>query len=430
MHKKKHKKPWGVFLAIALAILFGSWVGNQASIFGITFYAIFDVLGTVFLNALTLVVVPLVSSSIITGISRIGNEGGFGRLGGKMFTFYIGTSLLAILIGLLFVNLINPGGSHIAPITTGTEAADLAALKEKLSHREGQAFVQVLLSIIPSNVLAAFTRGEMLGLIFFSLLFGYAISKIESHPASILQGFFQGVFQTMIQVTHIVMKFLPYGVFCLVAKVFMTTGIKSLEAVALFSVTVLLGLIVFMFIGLPLLLKWLAKVSPLRHFKAMAPALVTAFSTSSSSATLPITIDCVEKRAGVSNRICSLVVPLGTSINMSGSALYECVAAMFVAQAYGIELSFWTQFMVVLMALITSIGVAGIPSASLVAIIIILRTIGLPPEGIGLFIAVDRLLDMCRTTVNVFSDSCCAILVARSEGESQVLAKDPENLPD
>lgn len=163
----------------------------------------------------------------------------------------------------------------------------------------------------------------------------------------------------------------------------------------------------------------------MRHLKAMTPALVTAFSTSSSSATLPITIDCVEKRAGVSNRICSLVIPLGTSINMSGSALYECVAAMFVAQVYGIEISIVTQFLVVFMALITSIGVAGIPSASLVAILVILKVIGLPSEGIGLFIAVDRLLDMCRTMVNVYSDSCCAVLMARSEGESNVLATEP-----
>lgn len=424
MHKRKHRRPWGVFLAIILAVIFGSWVGDQAGIFGITFYAIADVLGTIFLNALTLVVVPLVSSSIITGISRIGNEGGFGRLGGKMFTFYIGTSVIAILIGLCFVNLINPGSSHISPPVTATEAQELSALKDKISHQEGQAFVQVLVSIVPSNVLAAFSRGEMLALIFFSLLFGYAISKIESHPASILQGFFQGIFQTMIQVTHIIMKFLPYGVFCLVAKVFMSTGVSSLQSVALFFLTAIIGLAVFMFIALPLLLKFVARVSPVRHFKAMAPALVTAFSTSSSSATLPITIDCVEKRAGVSNRICSLVVPLGTSVNMSGSALYECVAAMFVAQAYGIDLSFWTQFLVVLMALVTSIGVAGIPSASLVAIIVILRVVGLPAEGIGLFIAVDRLLDMCRTTVNVFSDSCCAILVARSEGEKDVLTKE------
>src|SRR3990167_5565647 len=171
------------------------------------------------------------------------------------------------------------------------------------------------------------------------------------------------------------MKFLSFGVFCLVAKVFMATGLTSLLSVSLFFLTVVAGLAVFMFIGLPLYLKFIARVSPIRHFKAMAPALVTAFSTSSSAATLPITIDCVEKRAGVSNRICSLVIPLGTSINMSGSALYECVAAIFVAQAYGIDLSFASQFIIVFLALITSMGVAGIPSASLVALVIILKAI-------------------------------------------------------
>lgn len=424
MTQKKQKRPWGVFIAIVLAIAFGSWAGQNSGFLGITFYAIFDVIGTIFLNALTLVVVPLVSASIITGISRIGNEGAFGRLGGKMFLFYIGTSLLAILIGLVFVNLINPGAAYVgSPLTS--EGTDLSALKNNLSHNGPGTFVQVLVSIVPSNIIAAFSRGEMLGLIFFSILFGYSLSKIDAHPGSVVQSFFQGIFQTMIQVTHIIMKFLPYGVFCLVAKVFMSTGISSLKGVSLFFSAVMLGLITFMFVGLPLLLKFIAKVSPIRHFKAMAPALVTAFSTSSSSATLPITIDCVEKRAGVSNRICSLVVPLGTSINMSGSALYECVAAMFIAQAYGIELSFSTQFLIVLMSLVTSMGVAGIPSASLVAILIILKVIGLPAEGMGLFIAVDRLLDMCRTTVNVFSDSCCAVLVAKSEGETHVLSSDP-----
>ncbi len=425
MIKKKQKRPWAVFIAIILAIIFGSWFGQKAGVFGVTFYAIADVIGTIFLNGLTLVVVPLVSSSIITGISRIGNEGAFGRLGGKMFLFYIGTSLMAILIGLFFVNLIHPGAYQTTLVTA--EGADISALKEKMIQNGPGAFVQVLVSIVPSNIIAAFSRGEMLGLIFFSILFGYALSKIEGAPGSVLQSFFQGVFQTMIQVTHIIMKFLPLGVFCLVSKVFMSTGVGSLASVSLFFVTVMLGLIVFMFIGLPLLLKFIAKVKPIRHFKAMAPALVTAFSTSSSSATLPITIDCVEKRAGVSNRICSLVVPLGTSINMSGSALYECVAAMFVAQVYGIEITFSTQFLIVLMSLITSIGVAGIPSASLVAIIIILKVIGLPAEGIGLFVAVDRLLDMCRTTVNVFSDSCCAILVAKSEGETNVLSTEPSD---
>ena len=428
MIKKKQKRPWGVLAAIVLAIIFGSWVGDKGGLFGITFYSIVDIVGIIFLNALTLVVVPLVSSSIITGMSRISSEGSLGRLGLKMFTFYIGTSLLAILIGLFFVNLINPGSGHLISTPTGLEVEQLSHLKEKIVNNEGATLVSVLLSIVPSNILAALSHGEMLGLIFFSLLFGYAISKIEEHPATMLKGFFQGVFQAMIQFTQIIMKFLPYGVFALVAKVFMSSGIRSLGPVAWFALSVLLGLATFIFIGLPLLLKFVARVSPIRHFKAMAPALVTAFSTSSSSATLPITIDCVEKRAGVSNRICSLVVPLGTSINMSGSALYECVAAMFIAQAYGIDLAFSTQFLIVLMALITSIGVAGIPSASLVAILVILKVIGLPPEGIGLFIAVDRVLDMCRTTVNVFSDSCCAILVAKSEGEKNVLILDPNQM--
>lgn len=420
MAQKKYRRPWGVFLSILLAVLFGSWVGSQASVFGITFYTIVDVIGTIFLNALTLVVVPLVSSSIITGISRIGNEGAFGRLGGKIFLFYLLTSLMAILIGLFFVNLIHPGGENIAPTLS-----DSTALQEKVTHNSSATFIQMLVSIVPSNIIAAFSKGEMLGLIFFCILFGYSLSKVDGQPGATLQNFFQGIFQTMLKLTHLIMKFLPYGVFCLVAKAFMSTGLQSLKAVSLFFGTVISGLIVFMFVGLPLMLKFIARVNPIRHFKAMAPALVTAFSTSSSSATLPITIDCVEKRAGVSNRVCSLVVPLGTSINMSGSALYECVAAMFVAQAYGIDLTFGTQFFIVVMSLIASIGVAGVPSGSLVAILIILKVVGLPMEGIGLFVAVDRLLDMCRTTVNVFSDSACAVLVAKSEGERAILTKDP-----
>ncbi len=422
---KKRKRPWGVFLAIALAIVFGSYVGKDMGIFGISFYAIVDTLGTIFLNALKLVVVPLVMASIISGIARVGGEESFKRLGLKIFSFYIGTSLLAILIGLFFVNLISPGTAYISTQIDAHAMERLAVIKEGVANSpEENSFQGLLVSLVPSNIVKALAHGDMLGLIFFSLLFGYAITKTGKTNAQTLMGFFQGLFETMIQFTHLIMKFLPYGVFCLTAKVFMISGLASLESVGWFALTVVLGLFVFMFVALPLLLKFVAKVNPIRHFRAMAPALVTAFSTSSTSATLPITIDCVEKRAGVSNRICSLVIPLGTSINMSGSALYECVAAIFIAQAYGIELSFSMQFLVVAMSLIASIGVAGIPSASLVAIIMILKVIGLPSEGIGLFVAVDRLLDMCRTTVNVFSDSCCAILVARSEGEKRVLSKD------
>lgn len=421
--KKKKKGPWAVLFAIILGIIFGSITGEKAEVFGVTFYAIFDVIGTLFLNALMLVVIPLVSSSIITGVSKIGSEEGFKRLGLKMFSFYIGTSLVAILIGLIFVNLIGPG--FLIQSNVASQAQEILQIQSHLQNGSS-SIVNLLYSLVPSNIINAISSGNMLGVIFFSLIFGFCISKIESDSKTTLKNFFSGIFQVMIEFTHLIMKVMPYAVFCLVAKVFMTTGLDTLGSVATFFLTVVLGLATFMCIGLPLLLKLIAKVSPLRHFKAMMPALITAFSTSSSSATLPVTIDCVEKRAKVSNRICSLVIPLGTSVNMSGSALYECVAAMFVAQAYGIDLSITTQFLIVSMALITSIGVAGIPSASLVAVLVILKVIGLPAEGIGLFIAVDRLLDMCRTTVNVFSDSCCAVLVAKTEGEKDVLSTDPQ----
>ena len=421
--KKKHKSPWGVFISIALAIAFGSLIGDKQTIFGISLFAVVDTIGVLFLNALTLVVVPLVASSIIMGVSRLGGEVGVKRLGTKMAIFYLGTAALAILIGLFFVNLIEPG-KYVSSVITPDTASSLSGIKEQIDSGGSASFINTLISIIPSNIVETLSKGNMLGLIFFSLIFGYCISKVDEAPRSTLKNFFNGLFQAMINFTHLIMKFLPYGVFCLVSKVFMTTGIQSLGSVALFFLTVILALASFMFIALPTLLKSIGGVNPKRHFKAMSPSLITAFSTSSSSASLPITIDCVEKRAGVSNKICSLVIPLGTSLNMAGSALYECVAAMFVAQSYGIDLSISTQILLVITTLIASMGVAGIPSASLVAIVIILKSIGLPLEGIGLFIAVDRILDMCRTTVNVFSDTCCAVLIAKSEGE-KVLTKDP-----
>lgn len=424
MTKKKKKSPWTVIIAIILAVVIGPLTGTTSGIFGITFYSIYDLIGKLFINALMLVVVPLVSSSIITGIARIGNDSTFGRLGLKIFSFYILTSLIAILVGLFFVNLLKPGISYTGHIhQTILDSGTMNQVQQELDIQQNLTIMGVILQIIPSNVVEAFSGGQMLGLIFFCLLFGYAISKIESQPLSILLGFWQGIFQAMLVITDLIMKFLPLGVFCLVAKTFATSGFESLRSLAMFFVTVILGLSVFLFIALPLLLKFIGKVNPLLHFRAMSPALLTAFSTSSSSATLPVTIECVEKRAGVSNRICGLVIPLGTSINMSGSALYECVAAIFIAQVYGIDLTFTTQFTVVLLALLTSIGIAGIPSGSIVSIIVILKAIGLPAEGIGLLFAVDRILDMCRTTVNVFSDSCCAVLVARSEGEKDVLTK-------
>lgn len=411
-----------VILAIVLGIICGSWTGTSAGLFGVTFYSIYDLIGKLFINSLMLIVVPLVSASIITGMARIGNESAMGRLGLKMFSFYIGTSLLAVLIGLFVVNVFDPGASFSEHGKSLMASGTAIPSKEDLIGNKGLTVSSVILQIIPSNIVDAF-HGQMMGLIFFSLLFGYAVSKIDQHPQAVLLGFWQGIFQTMLVITEVIMRVLPLGVFCLVAKSFATSGLGSLKALGVFVIAVVTGLSVFMFIALPLLLKFIGGVKPIYHFRAMAPALVTAFSTSSSSASLPVTIECVEKRAGVSNRICGLVIPLGASLNMSGSALYECVAALFIAQVYGLELSLAVQFSVVLLSLVISIGIAGIPSASIIAMMVILTALGLPTEGVGLLLAVDRLLDMCRTTVNVFSDSCCAILVAKTEGEMQVLQK-------
>jgi Na+/H+-dicarboxylate symporter len=393
--------------------------------------AVYTFLGSLFMNALKMLIVPLIFSSIISGVSGMGDGSSMGRLGGKTLLYYLSTSLLAILLGLAAVNLLQPGIIDGVPArdAIGLPEAETRAIAGQLQGQGIGEVVNILVRMVPPNIVQAAAQGQMLGLIFFSLLFGYFMTRIHGEPARLLREFWQGVFAVMMQMTDWVMRFAPVGVFALVAKVIAGTGLAVFLPLLVFFLTVLVALAVHMFITLPLLLRLVARVNPVRHFRAMVPALVTAFSTASSSATLPLTMDCVENRAGVSNRTTSFVLPLGATVNMDGTALYECVAAMFIAQAYGIELTFATQFTVVMVALLTSVGVAGIPAASLVAITIILSAIGLPVEAVGLILAVDRILDMCRTSVNVFSDSCGAVLIGRLEGETGILADAPVSRP-
>ncbi|NNG12818.1 MAG: dicarboxylate/amino acid:cation symporter [Halobacteria archaeon] len=418
------KLHWQILIALVLAVVAGQLTGMDTSLFGLRFYDIYDFLGTLFLNALKMLIVPLIVSSIITGIAGVGASGAMGRLGGKTLLYYMTTSLFAILVGLSLVNLVSPGIVDGEPareiIALSDEGADVAA---RVEGRGVGDVVEIFLRMVPTNIVAAAAEGQMLGLIFFSLLFGYFMTRIGDTLARPMQDFWQGVFAVMMQITEWVMLFAPIGVFALVAKVVASTGFAAFAPLLAFFLTVLAALGVHFLVVLPLLLWFIGRVNPLRHYQAMAPALLTAFSTASSSATLPVSMDCVERRAGVSNRTSSFVLPLGATVNMDGTALYECVAAMFIAQAYGLELGFAEQFTVVLVALLTSIGVAGIPAASLVAITIILTAIGLPVEAVGLILAVDRVLDMCRTSVNIFSDSCGAVLIGRLEGETGILEK-------
>ena len=423
---RKLQLHWQIFIALALAVIAGSLSGTELGIFGISFYQLYDFFGTIFLNALKMLIVPLIASSIIVGMMNIGSGETLGRLGGKTLTYYASTSLLAILTGLIIVNLTMPG------IVDGQPAKDIIGLSEvsndiiqKVEGKGAGDIVDVFLRMVPVNIFnAATNNGQMLGVIFFSLLFGFFLTKIDEPQGSTLRHFWQGMLDVMMEITNWVMKFAPIGVFALVAKVIASSGLDAFRPLAVFFFTVVAALAIHFLITMPVILRAVAKVDPKRHYKAMAPALLTAFSTSSSSATLPLTMDCVEQRAGVSNKVSSFTLPLGATVNMDGTALYECVAAMFIAQAYGLELNFATQFMIVLVALVTSIGVAGIPSASLVAISIILATIGLPMEAVGLILAVDRVLDMCRTAVNVFSDSVAAVVIGRLEGETEILQKE------
>jgi len=410
---------WQILIALVLAAIVGTFLNADSHIFDVTFVSIFEFIGKLFINALKMLIVPLITSSIIVGVAGIGSGDNLGRLGGRTLLFYASTSLAAILIGLVLVNNINPGIQDGQPVKEQLALTDADAEKAKarVGDKGAGDIVEIFTRMVPTNVVKAAADGQMLGLITFSLLFGFFMTKIGHENSETIYKFWNAVFQVMMKMTEFIMAFAPIGVFALVAAVIMKTGFDAARPLLLFALTVFLALLFHVVVTLPLFIKFFAKVSPLRVYKAVSPALLTAFSTASSSATLPITMDCVEKNVGVSNKISSFVLPLGATVNMNGTALYECVAAMFIAQAYGLELDFSIQFTIVTIALLTSIGVAGIPSASLVAIAVILLAVGLPVEAVGVLFVVDRVLDMLRTSVNVLGDATAATIVAALENE-------------
>jgi len=421
---------WQILIAIILAFIAGLWMfsikeatGNQPTAFGIEILSMFDYVGTLFLNALKMIIVPLITSSIIVGVAGIGSGGNLGALGGKTLLFYATTTLAAILIGLLVINTIQPGiidGKPAKELLSLTASVD--ELEATIGDSDASDVADVFLRMIPTNVVKAAADGQMLGLIFFAILFGYFMTRLSHDFAEPLFKFWNGVFHVMMKMTEFIMKFAPIGVFGLVGAVIAEAGLKATGPLALFAVAVLLALALHAFGTLLLLLRFLGRVNPLKTLAGASKAMLTAFSTASSSATLPITMECVEENIGVSNKVSSFVLPLGATVNMNGTALYECAAALFLAQAYGLDLTFGVQFTIVAVALMTSIGVAGVPSASLVAIAIILAAIGIPLEAIGVLMVFDRILDMCRTSINVWGDCCCATIVARLEGEETKVA--------
>lgn len=405
------KLHWQIALALVAAIAAGSLIGDASWFISSTSFV-----GTLFLNALRMLIVPLIFAAMIHAILGIDNPSELGRIGWKTGVYFAVTTLAAIIIGLVVMNSVQPG--IIDGVPAGERlglSADTATVLEKVSDRDSGDLFEVFLRMVPPNLVKAAVDNEMLGLIFFSLLFGYFASRLSRDLLVTQRTFWAGMYEVMIHITNWVMKFAPLGVFALVGRTVAQTGWSALQPLLMFAFCVMVALILQAFVVLPLMVR-LSGLSPWRHLQLMAPSMLTAFSTSSSAATLPVTFGCV-KRAGVSDRVSGFVLPLGATVNMNGTALYECAAALFIAQAYGIHLSLLTQFVVVGLALLTSIGVAGIPSAGLVAITVILSAVGLPLEGVGLILAVDRILDMCRTAVNVFGDATGAVIVAHLEGE-------------
>ncbi len=398
---KKIELHWQILIALVLSVLFGMYLPD---------YVLYvEWMGILFLKALKMIIVPLILASIISGITGIAKASNLGRLGLKTFSYYIITSLFAIVTGLIMVNLIKPG-----------VGADVGLERKVEGLAEGATLSDTLMNIIPENIFQAMANADMLSIIFFAIIFGFFATRIDDQYSKPIINLFNGLFEIMMKITMFVIRFTPLGIFGIVAGVIAENSDALLSlfgSMGLYMLTVLASLAIHATLTLPLIMRFLARANPRKHFKNMTVPLLTAFSTSSSNATLPLTLEAVEKKSGVSNKTTGFVLPLGATVNMDGTALYECVAALFIAQAYGVELTILQQGIVVFTSLLASIGAAGIPMAGLVIITIILSAVGLPLEGVGLILAVDRILDMFRTSINVWSDSCGAVLIAKSEGE-------------
>jgi len=389
----------GIFLGLIAGGLVGFWLGPDA--------VMFKWLGDLFLRALKMIIVPLVVASMISGIASLGDVRKLGRTGLVTVIYYMMTTGLAVALGIILVNIIRPG--------VGVEHA--AAIPDVIRGKEHFSFLDVILGMVPENLFKAAANLDILPLIVFSLLFGGVLTTLGERGRPVIR-FFDGVFEAIMKMVHLIMWFAPIGVFGLVAGRLGDVGggsafMVELAKVGKYALTVIIGLLIHGLVVLPLVLSVLGRRKPWVYLRNMVEALTTAFSTASSSATLPVTFECVEEKNNVPKAASDLVLPLGATINMDGTALYEAVAAIFIAQSYGLHLGFGAQMIIFLTATLAAIGAAGIPEAGLVTMVLVLQSVGLPLEGIGAILAVDWFLDRCRTTVNVWGDAVGAAVVAQ-----------------
>ena len=427
MAKKRIPLHTKILLGLVIGLIFGlvCIFTGVPSTFVINYIKPF---GTIFVNGLKMIAMPLILASLIVGVSNLGDISKLSRMGGKTIGIYLVTTVIATTIGLAIVNIIQPG--KIITEETRTEIMEMyqgdAAKKTGDAKKiKDEGPLQPLINVIPFNLVnSASENRNMLQIVFFAIIFGIALLQIKSKKKEVVIHFFQGLNDVIIQIIHYIMMFAPYGVFALIATLIVeiagenpAKALEILGALLSYSVTVLLGLALMILVIYPSIFKIFTKVKYKIFFKGIRDAQLLAFSTSSSSATLPVTMESVENNLNVSEEVSSFVLPLGATINMDGTSLYQSVAAVFIAHAMGMELSLTSQLAIVLTAVLASIGSAGVPGAGMVMLVIVLEAAGIPAAGLALIVAPDRPLDMCRTIVNVTGDATVALTVASTEGE-------------
>ncbi|HSK17907.1 MAG TPA: dicarboxylate/amino acid:cation symporter [Longimicrobiales bacterium] len=424
-----------LYTKILIGLVAGVVVGAIANWAGITWLQdllqMIEPIGTVFIRLIMMIVIPLVVASLILGTASLGDIRKLGRLGGKTVLIYLFTTAVAVTIGLLLSNVVRPG-SRIDPTTRDTIAATMAddAAGRMTLAAEKPSVGETLINMIPTNPFQAAANGELLPLIIFSIIFGAAVSLIAKDRRDTVLSFFNGVNDAVMVMIDWIMKLAPYAVFALVGSVVSSFGIDLLRSLLIYALVVAGGLLLHVLITYMGLVRFVVGLNPLDFARRIGEVPLVAFSTSSSSATLPVTMEVAQEKLGVSRETSSFVLPLGATINMDGTALYQAVAVMFIAQIYGVPMGVGEQLTIVLTATLASIGAAGVPSAGIITLILVLQSVGLGAHvqtGIALILGIDRILDMLRTAVNVTGDLTVAAVVARSEGE--VLEPHPVDHP-
>ncbi len=417
---KKLALHWKIIIGMVLGVVFGLIASKMG-------WASFTndwikPLGTIFVNLLKLIAVPLVFASLIKGVASLSDISRLSRIGGKTIAIYLTSTVIAVTIGLLLVNTVNPGSDFDKESIEVTESTKLGANKKIVdaANVKEDGPMQFVVDIVPTNIFSSASNNRnMLQVIFFAILFGIAMVMLPNDKTHHVKGFFDGINDIILQIVDLIMLSAPYGVFALLAGLVVDFGASATLFIALgkYSLTVIAGLLLMILVVYPLILRLFTKVKYLDFFKGISPAQMLAFSTSSSAATLPVTMERCEDHLGVSEEVSSFVLPLGATINMDGTSLYQAVAAVFIAQAFGIELDLSQQLTIVLTATLASIGAAAVPGAGMVMLVIVLGAIDVPTEGLALIFGVDRILDMMRTVVNVTGDATVATIVASTEGE-------------